>query len=78
MSSSKLSSDNPDSGDRHGTIRLLHDQPRFLDPLSHDIPLEEEPLDRVFNSTEKRVAQMLLLLAELLEGRPTGPRHFEN
>ena len=68
--SSKHSCDNPDSGDRQGTIRLLQDEPTFSDPLSHDIPLEKEPLDRFFNSTEKRVAQMLLLLAELREGRP--------
>jgi CRP/FNR family cyclic AMP-dependent transcriptional regulator len=68
----QLSCDNPDSGDRHGTIRLLQDEPTFSDLLSHNnIPLEEEPLDKLFNSTEKRLARMLFLLADFgKEGQP--------
>jgi len=59
------SCDNPDSGDGQGTIRLLQDEPTFSDLLTHNNgPFEEEPLDRLFNSTEKRLARMLFLLAD--------------
>jgi hypothetical protein len=70
--SSKLFYDTPDSGNSQRTIHLLQDGPTFTDPLSHDIPLEQERLDRFFDSTEKRVAEILLLLAELREALPTG------
>jgi hypothetical protein len=62
---SKPSCDNPDSAKRQGTIRLLQDESAFSDLLSHSMPLEEDPLDRLFNSTENRLASMLLVLGNL-------------
>jgi hypothetical protein len=63
---------NHDSGDGQGTIRLLQDEPTFSDLLSHNnVPLEEEPLERLFNSTEQRLARILFLLADFgKEGEP--------
>ncbi|HSL23685.1 MAG TPA: Crp/Fnr family transcriptional regulator [Vicinamibacterales bacterium] len=48
--------------------RLLHDRPGFADAfLSHmltrNIRIEEDLIDQLFNSTEKRLARTLLLLA---------------
>jgi CRP/FNR family cyclic AMP-dependent transcriptional regulator len=59
-------SGNPDLGDTQGTIRILQDEPTFSDVLSNNtISLEEDPLDRLFNSTEQRLARILFLLADL-------------
>lgn len=59
-------SGNPDLGDGQGTIRILQDEPTFSDVLSNNtISLEEDPLDRLFNSTEQRLARILFLLADL-------------
>jgi CRP/FNR family transcriptional regulator, cyclic AMP receptor protein len=60
---SKLPCKNPNSDGGQGTIRLLQDEPTFSDLLSRNSPLEENPVDRLFNSTEKRLAQMILVLA---------------
>jgi CRP/FNR family transcriptional regulator, cyclic AMP receptor protein len=48
--------------------RLLHDRPGFADAflahmLSRNIRIEEDLIDQLFNSTEKRLARTLLLLA---------------
>lgn len=48
--------------------RVLHDQHEFSDlfinfVLSRNIRIEEDLIDRLFNSTEKRLARTLLLLA---------------
>jgi CRP/FNR family transcriptional regulator, cyclic AMP receptor protein len=51
-----------------GVIRLLHDQPAFSELflhhlLSRNIRIEEDLVDQLFNSSEKRLARVLLLLA---------------
>ena len=49
-------------------IRLLHEEPEFSDRfieymLSRNIRIEEDLVDQLFNSSEKRLARTLLLLA---------------
>jgi CRP-like cAMP-binding protein len=49
-------------------VRLLHDHPEFSDRfiahmLTRNIRIEEDLVDQLFNSSEKRLARMLLLLA---------------
>jgi CRP-like cAMP-binding protein len=49
-------------------IRLLHEHPEFSDRfishmLTRNIRIEEDLVDQLFNSSEKRLARMLLLLA---------------
>src|SRR5579871_4821367 len=57
-------------------IRLLHDQPAFSELflhhlLSRNIRIEEDLVDQLFNSSEKRLARVLLLLANFgKEGKP--------
>jgi CRP-like cAMP-binding protein len=59
-----------------GVIRLLHDQPAFSElmlrhMLSRNIRIEEDLVDQLFNSSEKRLARVLLLLANFgKEGKP--------
>jgi len=54
-------------------VRQLHAQPAFADRflthmLTRNIRIEEDLIDQLFNSTEKRLARTLLLLARY--GRP--------
>lgn len=57
-------------------IRLLHEEPLFSDLflahlLSRNIKIEEDLVDQLFNSSEKRLARVLLLLANFgQEGAP--------
>lgn len=57
-------------------IRVLHDEPNFSEMfithlLSRNIRIEEDLVDQLFNSSEKRLARILLLLANFgKEGRP--------
>jgi CRP/FNR family transcriptional regulator, cyclic AMP receptor protein len=57
-------------------IRVLHDEPAFsemflLHLLARTIRIEEDLVDQLFNSSEKRLARALLLLANFgKEGRP--------
>jgi CRP-like cAMP-binding protein len=57
-------------------IKLLHDQPAFSELflahlLSRNIRIEEDLVDQLFNSSEKRLARVLLLLANFgKEGKP--------
>jgi CRP/FNR family cyclic AMP-dependent transcriptional regulator len=59
-------------------IQLLHDDPGFSDRfigymLSRNIRIEEDLVDQLFNSSEKRLARTLLLLARYgKEDRPQG------
>jgi CRP/FNR family transcriptional regulator, cyclic AMP receptor protein len=51
-----------------GVIRMLHNQPAFSElflhhMLSRNIRIEEDLVDQLFNSSEKRLARVLLLLA---------------
>ena len=54
--------------ERQEVVRLLHERPSFADAfLSHmlnrNIRIEEDLIDQLFNSTEKRLARALLLMA---------------
>jgi CRP-like cAMP-binding protein len=57
-------------------LRVLHDQSTFSDlfvahVLARSARVEEDLIDQLFNSTEKRLARLLLLLANFgKEGRP--------
>jgi CRP/FNR family cyclic AMP-dependent transcriptional regulator len=57
-------------------VRVLHDEPAFSDMfvshiLARSARVEEDLIDQLFNSTEKRLARLLLLLANFgKEGRP--------
>jgi CRP-like cAMP-binding protein len=59
-------------------IQLLHDAPGFSDRfieymLSRNIRIEEDLVDQLFNSSEKRLARTLLLLARYgKEDKPHG------
>jgi CRP/FNR family transcriptional regulator, cyclic AMP receptor protein len=49
-------------------VRMLHEEPAFSELfmsylLSRNVRIEEDLLDRLFNSSEKRLARVLLLLA---------------
>jgi CRP-like cAMP-binding protein len=57
-------------------IRVLHDEPLFAQRFMHHLltrnsRVEEDLVDQLFNSSEKRLARLLLLLANFgKEGRP--------
>jgi CRP/FNR family transcriptional regulator, cyclic AMP receptor protein len=57
-------------------IRVLHDEPGFSEVfishlLARTIRVEEDLVDQLFNSSEKRLARLLLLLANFgKEGKP--------
>ena len=59
-----------------GMITAIHDQPRFSELfmdhlLSRNSRIEEDVIDQLFNSSEKRLARLLLLLANYgKEGSP--------
>jgi CRP/FNR family cyclic AMP-dependent transcriptional regulator len=62
--------------EKPSVIRLLHEQPAFSELLLHhllsrNIRIEEDLVDQLFNSSEKRLARVLLLLANFgKEGKP--------
>jgi CRP/FNR family transcriptional regulator, cyclic AMP receptor protein len=62
--------------EKAGVIRLLHKQPAFSEVLLHhmlarNIRIEEDLVDQLFNSSEKRLARVLLLLANFgKDGKP--------
>ncbi len=62
--------------DKTEMIRVLHDELTFSDMfvahiLARSARMEEDLIDHLFNSTEKRLARVLLLLANFgKEGRP--------
>ena len=57
-------------------VRVLHEEPVFAELfvahlLSRNIKIEEDLIDQLFNSSEKRLARVLLLLAKFgKEGQP--------
>ncbi len=60
--------------EKKAIIRLLHDQPTFSAlfmsyVLSRNIRIEEDLVDQLFNSSEKRLARTLLLLAHVGKDR---------
>ena len=62
--------------DKTGAVRVLHEQPVFAELflqhlLARSIRIEEDLVDQLFNSSEKRLARVLLLLANFgKEGKP--------
>ena len=62
--------------DKETMIRVLHEEPAFAELftaylLSHSIRIQEDLVDQLFNSSEKRLARVLLLLAHFgKEGKP--------
>ena len=62
--------------DKATTVRLLHEEPEFAELfiaylLSRNVRIEEDLVDQLFNSSEKRLARILLLLAHF--GKDTKP-----
>jgi CRP/FNR family transcriptional regulator, cyclic AMP receptor protein len=56
--------------DKAAIVRVLHDEPKFSD--ARNARVEEDLVDQLFNSSEKRLARALLLLANFgKEGRPS-------
>jgi CRP/FNR family cyclic AMP-dependent transcriptional regulator len=57
-------------------VRILHEEPSFSELfiahlLARNIRVEEDLVDQLFNSSEKRLARVLLILANFgKEGRP--------
>jgi CRP/FNR family transcriptional regulator, cyclic AMP receptor protein len=54
--------------DKSGVVQLLHDEPAFSELflrylLSRNIRIEEDLVDHLFNSSEKRLARVLLMMA---------------
>jgi CRP-like cAMP-binding protein len=62
--------------EKSAIIRVLHEEPTFSEVfvahlLARSIRIEEDLVDQLFNSSEKRLARALLLLANFgKEGRP--------
>ena len=63
--------------DKAAIVRVLHDEPKFSEMfmsyiLARNARVEEDLDDQLFNSSEKRLARALLLLANFgKEGRPS-------
>jgi CRP/FNR family transcriptional regulator, cyclic AMP receptor protein len=57
-------------------VKVLHDEPRFSEAfmaflLARNARVEEDLVDQLFNSSEKRLARVLLLMANFgKEGKP--------
>ena len=62
--------------DKEAMLRVLHEEPAFAELfmaylLAHSIRIQEDLVDQLFNSSEKRLARVLLLLAHFgKEGKP--------
>jgi len=62
--------------EKRAAIRVIHDEPEFSELflayiLSRNIRIEEDLVDQLFNSSEKRLARVLLLLANFgKDGKP--------
>src|ERR1035438_1065183 len=62
--------------EKASVVRILHNEPSFAELfvahlLSRNIKIEEDLVDQLFNSSEKRLARVLLLLAHFgKEGKP--------
>jgi CRP/FNR family transcriptional regulator, cyclic AMP receptor protein len=62
--------------DKASMVRVLHDEPKFSEmflayTLSRNARVEEDLVDQLFNSSEKRLARILLLMANF--GKDTTP-----
>jgi CRP/FNR family transcriptional regulator, cyclic AMP receptor protein len=62
--------------DKAAIVRALHDEPKFSETfvtflLARNARVEEDLVDQLFNSSEKRLARVLLLMANFgKEGKP--------
>jgi CRP-like cAMP-binding protein len=62
--------------DKVAIVRVIHDEPKFAEMflsyiLARNARVEEDLVDQLFNSSEKRLARVLLLMAQFgKEGRP--------
>ena len=62
--------------DKEAMVRVLHDEPAFSEMflsyiLTRNARVEEDLVDQLFNSSEKRLARLLLILANFgKEGKP--------
>ena len=62
--------------DKATIVRVLHDEPKFSEMfmsylLTRNARVEEDLVDQLFNSSEKRLARLLLLMANFgKEGKP--------
>jgi CRP/FNR family transcriptional regulator, cyclic AMP receptor protein len=61
------------------TIRVIHEEPAFAELfiahlLARNLRVEEDLVDQLFNSSEKRLARVLLLLANSGKVRPAGAK----
>jgi CRP/FNR family transcriptional regulator, cyclic AMP receptor protein len=62
--------------DKTAIVRVLHEEPKFSEMflsyiLARNARVEEDLVDQLFNSSEKRLARLLLLMANFgKEGRP--------
>ena len=62
--------------EKRAAVRVIHDEPEFSElflgyVLSRNIRIEEDLVDQLFNSSEKRLARVLLLLANFgKDGKP--------
>jgi CRP/FNR family transcriptional regulator, cyclic AMP receptor protein len=64
---------------RNEMIRVMHDEPAFADMflkflLARSMRTQADLVDQLFNSSEKRLARILLLMAEF--GKPGEPEIF--
>ena len=64
--------------ERSAIVKLIHDEPAFSEMfiahlLSRTIRVEADLVDQLFNSSEKRLARMLLLLANFGKESPPEP-----
>jgi CRP/FNR family cyclic AMP-dependent transcriptional regulator len=65
--------------EKDAMVRLLHEEPAFSDRfitymLARNIRIEADLVDQLFNSSEKRLARVLLLLARYGEANPVNPQ----
>jgi CRP-like cAMP-binding protein len=65
--------------DRDEMIRVMHDEPAFADIflkflLARSMRTQADLVDQLFNSSEKRLARILLIMAEF--GKPGEPETF--
>jgi len=62
--------------EKTAAVRVMHEEPAFAEVfmqhmLARSIRIEEDLVDQLFNSSEKRLARVLLLLANFgKEGKP--------
>ncbi len=64
-------------------VRVLHEDPEFAELftaylLSRNVRIEEDLVDQLFNSSEKRLARILLLLAHFGKEPRPETRHCED